>query len=166
MPGYNLEPKSTNENGLTRKRNGFPHKTPSRVLRESHSHKHNHTPLLRTQPLHVSTHPQSRARSFEELEFPAPMAVANAAVSKPGFFDRVSGLGPSFTGLAPSTARPASNFDRAGLPMLDRSELGPSLARLGLARKLVFFLANSNLVQPIRQGSRKRAKPAHLGPLG
>ena len=73
-----------------------------------------------------------------------------ASLSKPGIFDRVSGLGPSFTGLAPSTARPARNFDRAGLPMLDRSELGPSLARLGLARKLVFFLANSNLVQPIR----------------
>ena len=104
----------------------------------------------------------SKLRLFKTTDLKLGMTGAD----KPGIFDRAFGLGPSFCRPAPSKARPAREIDRAGQPKLDRSELGPSLARLGLARKLVFFLANSNLVQPIRQGSRKRAKPAHLGPLG
>ena len=54
--------------------------------------------------------------------------------SKPGRVARAFQLGPSFGGLAPSLARPASGIDRAGPLFLDRSELGPSPARLGPAR--------------------------------
>jgi hypothetical protein len=50
-------------------------------------------------------------------------------------------LRPSFFWLAPSLARPAASMDRAEFLLLDRSELGPSLARLGPARLArTFFL--------------------------
>jgi hypothetical protein len=58
---------------------------------------------------------------------------------RPSFWAR-----PSFCWLGPSLARPVNNKARAELAMLDRRELGPSLARLGPARLARHFFFQNN----------------------